>query len=75
MSVHIYFLSQTASFQKNKDQSPGIGNVKTEAARHNAIHEFGSVKSPTWKTSPEEDALEKLTANARNCTRIHTSSY
>ncbi|KAI9554322.1 hypothetical protein GHT06_019594 [Daphnia sinensis] len=38
-----------------------------KSVRHiNSSHETSSVKSPIWKTSPEEDALEKLTANTLN---------
>lgn len=66
----MYF--QAAIFQKNnsKPHIP-VGNGRTEAANHNtSIPEMNSVKSPTWKTSPEEDALEKLTASTRNCMSI-----
>ncbi|XP_046649740.1 ankyrin repeat domain-containing protein 17-like isoform X2 [Daphnia pulicaria] len=59
---------EAAIFQKNnsKPHIP-VGNGRTEAANHNtSIPEMNSVKSPTWKTSPEEDALEKLTASTRN---------
>ncbi|XP_059351348.1 GA-binding protein subunit beta-1-like isoform X2 [Daphnia carinata] len=59
-------LEATMLQRNNKTQSP-IVNGRTEAIRHiNSSHEISSVKSPTWKTSPEEDALEKLTATTLN---------
>lgn len=57
--------------QKNTKTHSPAGSGRTEAARHiSSIHEISSVKSPTWKTSPEEDALEKLSASTRNCMSI-----
>lgn len=58
---------EAAMLQRNNKTHSPIVNGRTEAVRHvNSSHEISSVKSPTWKTSPEEDALEKLTANTLN---------
>lgn len=62
-------IEQTAAFQKTNQSQNLTSTGKTESASQNSTQDL--LKSPSWKTSPEEDALEKLTANAHTCTNLY----